>query len=324
MNGVPFEPSWGDGLLQVLSLDGGGLKGLFSAALLEALEQDLGARLIDHFDLIVATSTGGLIALGLGAGLSPTEIVDFYVSRGPRIFSQRGRVRQVVAAKHRPGPLKAALEEVFGTRRMWQSRTRLVIPSYSLDARDVYVFKTPHHPRLRRDYRETMVDVAMATTAAPTFLPAFRLRNNRLVDGGVWATNPTLVAVAEATGLLGATTEQVRVLSLGTTDELHGAGRGLEDGGLLQWGLRGAPWLLRAQSQAADHAVEHLLGRGRVTRIDPVVPTGTFALDRVDATRIRGLAEDEARRWSEQVAGFLAHRAEPFVPMITTDSGPTA
>lgn len=324
MTEVPPEPAWGDGPLQVLSLDGGGLKGLFSAAVLEALEQDLDAHLVDHFDLIVGTSTGGLIALGLGAGLSPTEIVDFYVSRGPRIFPRRGWARQLVTAKHRPEALKEALDDVFGTCRMWQSRTRLVIPSYSLDARDVYVFKTPHHPRLRRDFRETMVDVAMATTAAPTFLPAFRLRNNRLIDGGVWATNPALVGVAEATGLLGATTRQVRMLSLGTTDEVRGAGRGLDDGGLLQWGRRGAPLLLRAQSQADDHAVEHLLGRGRVTRIDPVVPTGTFALDRVDASRIRGLAEDEARRWSEQVAGFLAHWAEPFAPMITTDSGPTA
>src|SRR4051812_3834382 len=110
MTEVPPKLSWGDGLLQVLSLDGGGLKGLFSAAVLEALEQDLDAQLIDHFDLIVGTSTGGLIALGLGAGLSPTEIVDFYVSRGPEIFPRRGWVRQLVTAKHRPDALKDALE----------------------------------------------------------------------------------------------------------------------------------------------------------------------------------------------------------------------
>lgn len=312
-------PAWGERPLQILSLDGGGLKGLFSAAVLEGLERDLQTTILDHFDLIAGTSTGGLIALALGAGLSTTEIVDFYTSRGPEIFPGRGRLRQLLRSKHAPGPLGTALREVLGERRLWESRCRLLIPSYSLDAGDVYLFKTPHHPRLRRDYRERMLDVAMATTAAPTYLPAFELSNNRLVDGGVWANNPALIAVTEALSMLGAAPDQVRMLSLGTTDEVIDRGPGLTNGGLVQWGRHGMSLLLQAQSQASDHAVEHLLGRGRVTRISAPVPRGVFALDRVDAIRIRGLAEDVSRRHSERVAEFLAHRAEPFVPMATTE-----
>lgn len=319
MTTIDPDPVWGEGPLQVLCLDGGGLKGLFSAVVLEQLEADLGVRLVEHFDLIAGTSTGGLIALASGAGLSPSEIVEFYLSQGPRIFPRRGSLRQLLRSKHAPQQLRSALEEVLGERQLWESRTRLVIPSYSLDARDVYLFKTPHHPRLRRDYRETMVDVAMATTAAPTYLPVFRLRNSRLVDGGLWTTNPALVAVAEATGLLGAEAAQVRMLSLGTTDEVTAADSRLDRGGALQWATRGGvPLVLRAQSQASDHLAEHLLGRGRVTRIDTPVPAGMFALDRVDAPAIRAHAEDVSRRRSEEVAEFVDHQAAPFVPMQTT------
>src|SRR5687768_16236358 len=110
---------------QILALDGGGLKGLFAAAVLAEFERDLKVSLVDHFDLICGTSTGGLIALGLGAGMTPAEIVDFYVTTGPQIFPRRSWMRQVFSAKHEPGPLRAALEEIFGDRVLRDSKKRL-------------------------------------------------------------------------------------------------------------------------------------------------------------------------------------------------------
>jgi len=85
---------------QILSLDGGGIKGLFSAAVLAHLEEDLGCKIVDHFDLIVGTSTGGIIALGLGYGLSPQEIVEFYVEQGPQIFAIGHLARAWRACQH--------------------------------------------------------------------------------------------------------------------------------------------------------------------------------------------------------------------------------
>ena len=79
---------------QILSLDGGGIKGLFSAAVLAKLEEDLNTNITDHFDLIVGTSTGGIIALGLGLGMKPQEIVQFYVESGPQIFRDRYLLRR--------------------------------------------------------------------------------------------------------------------------------------------------------------------------------------------------------------------------------------
>src|SRR4051812_12831858 len=119
---------------RILTFDGGGLKGLFAAAVLAELQRDLGVTVADCFDLVVGTSTGGLIALGLGAGRSPDEIVEFYVHRGRTIFPhKRSRnVAQAFRAKHDPRPLRDALDDVLGGRLLGESSKRLVVPAYSL------------------------------------------------------------------------------------------------------------------------------------------------------------------------------------------------
>ncbi len=301
---------------QILSLDGGGLRGLFSAAVLAELESDLDTTIADHFDLVVGTSTGGLIALALGAGLSPAQVVDFYVDQGSLIFpaSRWRSLRRAVRMKYSNDPLRRALRAALGNRLLGDSMKRLVIPSYSLDADDVYLFKTPHHEHYRRDGRESMVDVGLATTAAPTYLPAARLRNLRLIDGGVWANNPTLVGVTEAISMLGCAPSDITVLSLGTTDPVSSRGGSLDRGGLVQWARPVPSVMLRAQAVGARHTADHLLGRGRVTRIDPTVPNGLFQLDRLDAGAIRGLAQDVSRRSSEFVQPFTSHLAAAYVP----------
>src|SRR3989442_5590388 len=156
---------------QILSLDGGGIKGLFSAAVLAKLEEDLNTNITDHFDLIVGTSTGGIIALGLGLGMKPQEIVQFYVESGPQIFRDRlglSKFKHWLSCKFPQHPLRTALQKCFGDRPLADSKKRLVIASYNCGADDIYLFKTPHHERLRRDYKVPMWKVALATSAAPT------------------------------------------------------------------------------------------------------------------------------------------------------------
>jgi patatin-like phospholipase/acyl hydrolase len=161
---------------QILSLDGGGIKGLFSAAILAFFEEDLKLKIIDHFDLIVGTSTGGIIALALGLGISPREIVEFYVNKGPMIFPKIKfpRVKQFLKRKYNSKNLEKALIDCFGDKHLADSKKRLVIPSYNISNDDVYLFKTSHHERLRRDYKVPVWKVAMATSAAPTFFSSFR------------------------------------------------------------------------------------------------------------------------------------------------------
>ncbi|MFE7954264.1 CBASS cGAMP-activated phospholipase [Streptomyces sp. NPDC047980] len=303
---------------QILALDGGGFRGMFSAAVLTRLEEDLGTRIVDHFDLIAGTSTGGIIALGLGLGLSPREILTFYTEHGPRIFRDRSRmrgIRHLVRAKYGSEPLKAALTEVFGDRTFGESTKRLVITSYNVAADDVYLFRTPHLPTLKRDWREKAVNVALATSAAPTYLPGMPLDGARLIDGGVWANNPTMVALTEAVGPLSVPLKAIRVFSLGTTIDVRSRHRRLDRGGMLPWARDAVEVLMRAQSESAAKQVKHFVGNANVLRLNPTVPTGAVALDKVDTETLYGLAGHVSRDASPTVHRmFCDHRAPVFAP----------
>jgi uncharacterized protein len=307
---------------QILAFDGGGLKGLFSAAVLGHLEDDLGVRITDHFDLIAGTSTGGIIALGLAIGMRPWDIVEFYSKHGPRIFPDAQRpkwLRRLRGPRYNPGPLRAALAEAFGAQLLADAEKRLVIPSYDIDTNTVHLFRTPHSPRLNRDLRVPIVDVALATTAAPTFLPAHRLDGTNLVDGGVWANNPTMVAVTEAGGELGLPLSCVRVLSLGTTSEVQPMQDTLARGGLISWGKRGAGLALDAQALTANNQASHLLGRESVLRIDPTVAAGEFRLDLAHDRKLLSRAANASRHASPDVrVKFLGHTAAPYTPFRTS------
>jgi len=306
---------------QILSLDGGGIKGVFSAAVLAAIEQDLSVTITDHFDLIVGTSTGGIIALGLGLGLSPRQIVDFYMHNGPVIFAGAGCIRSLQHCFFRKFPqekLKDALTDpqVFGDKILGQSSKRLVI-TYNLGEDDVYLFKTPHHERLKRDWKVPAWQVALATSAAPSYFPASRhVDNLRHIDGGVWANNPILVGVVEAVSMLAIPLEQIRVLSLGTSDEVVCRPPGLDSGGILRWANHAAQVIMRGQSLGAHKQASHLLGEEHVTRIDPKVPDGFFFLDSAHMGKeLMAKASHESRICMPDIeARFMTHRSTGYVP----------
>lgn len=309
------------GPFQILSLDGGGLKGLFSAAVLAKWEEDLNCIIVEHFDLITGTSTGGIIALGLGLGLRPREIVQFYLGRGEDIFpngwlSGFRKLRQFGAAKFSADPLRQALQDCFGEKLMGHSKKRLVIPSYDLGQEDVRVFKTAHHERLRRDFKFPAWKVALATTAAPTYFPACReIEERRLIDGGVWANNPIMVGMTDAMALLEVPREQISILSIGTTEEVKHRHDRLDDGGFWQWKTDAADVIMRSQSVAATAQAMLLLGNDNVLRVDAKVPRKLFALDKLTPDKLLAAASHQSMQAAPDVQRrFLPHRAAEFVP----------
>jgi patatin-like phospholipase/acyl hydrolase len=308
---------------QILSLDGGGIRGLFSAAMLAAVEDDLKTSIADHFDLIAGTSTGGIIAIALGLGMKPREVVEFYLQNGPAVFRNPLRVRsalQFIRRKYSQAPIAAALRTVLGDRLFGDSLKRLVIPSYNVGADDVYVFRTAHADRLKRDYRVPAWKVALATAAAPTFFPAVRdVDRLRLIDGGVWANNPAMVALVEAFATLSVPLEATSVLSIGTYDAVASRPARLDHGGILAWARGGAvvDVLMRAQSIGVNNQVRFLLGEDRHLRIDPKVPAADVALDRIrDVDELIGRAAHYSRTFMPLIEKrFCAHKAAPFVPL---------
>lgn len=306
---------------QILALDGGGVKALFTVYLLARLEDDLGVSIRDTFDLIAGTSAGGIIALALGAGMRPAEIVDHYEQLAATVFpaSRRRRWRlpaTVLWAKYRQAPLRSTLERVFGDRQLGDSDKRLVIPACDVEQGEVRLFKTRHHPRLMRDWKIPMVDVALATSAAPTYLPAAKVDGQRLVDGGLWANNPSVVAITEAYSMLGVPLKSLRVLSIGTTHELKDHPRRLDKAGVGFWAPRVAQLMMTTSGKGAEGIAQHLLGPERYKRVDPNVPAGLHSLDRADSERLAALESTVSLHlnpvFTEHFAGHTAYPFEPY------------
>jgi|UPI0004B61430 patatin-like phospholipase/acyl hydrolase len=307
---------------QILSLDGGGVKGIFSAGVLAAIEEDLDISVADHFDLIAGTSTGGIIAIGLGLGLRPREIVDFYLHEGPSIFPKWCGLKSLqhwFRRKYSAKPLEEALKRCFKEKRFGDSKKRLVIPSYNLGEDDVYIFRTPHVERLRRDYKVPAWKVAKATSAAPTFFPASRdVDSLRLIDGGVWANNPSLVAVTEAFGTLGVPLSAIHVFSIGTSDAVTQRKKRLNNGGIISWGRQSAAVdvIMRGQSIGVNNQVTWLLGKDHVERLDPKVAAEEFSLDGIHkADDLIAKAAHHSRVFMPTFRErFMSHKAPIFEP----------
>lgn len=305
---------------RILTIDGGGIKGVFAASLLAEFEKTLGKPIVEHFDLIAGTSTGGIIAIGLGLGLSAQEILDFYEKNGPKIFAgRRGRtLRSLFTAKYNSKPLRDALIEAFGNKLLGDSETRLLIPSLNLETGEVHVFKTAHHTRFVRDYKETAVDVAMATAAAPTYFPTHHLGTGEpLVDGGMWANNPMGAAAIEALGVLEWPRGDIKLLGIGCTESPLDTANRRSRGLVNYWAKRLVGIFMAGQSSSSLGTAQLLLGHNNVHRISPHVGGGRYKLDGANAiSSLKGLGASEGRKEYPKVQSmFFTDQRQPFVPL---------
>lgn len=192
-------------VFKILSIDGGGVKGLYSSSILKGFEERFGKQCSDCFDLICGTSTGGLIAMALSLKITARQITDVYETRSCEIFPSMPKwqrtFRQIFwKGIHTDKGLKRVLDDLFGDRILSESQNLLCIPSFSFTEFKTVVFRRDHS-NLYRHNSLKFRDVALATSAAPTYLPMSELPDYnymQLIDGGVWANNPSLVGLAEA------------------------------------------------------------------------------------------------------------------------------
>lgn len=320
---------------RILSIDGGGIKGTCPAAFLAAMEEKLPNPIGSYFDLIAGTSTGGILAIGLGLGLSAKELHKLYVQQGPEIFGEsenRAKVlswmlrrfrsaRSFVGAKHDEAALKRILEQTLQGKRIGDAKTRLLIPAWDADLRSCYIYKTAHHERLTTDYKRLASDAAMATAAAPTYFRRHKTSDSiGLLDGGVWGNNPTGTAAIEAITLLDWPRDSLRILSLGCMDEVYMLS---ENPGKLSLGLGKAGFLnlfMDGQSSNSMGAAKLITGHphegNRIFRYSPSAPAGFFKLD--DTTKIErlsGFGASMARSaFPELQHIFFSRPAEAFQP----------
>jgi patatin-like phospholipase/acyl hydrolase len=318
-------------LVKILSIDGGGIRGIIPALVLAEIERQTGKPASQLFDLIAGTSAGGIITLGVTVPKqdgtprhSAQELAELFVDEGPKIFS-RSLLRTIetldglIEEKYSASGLEAVLSKYLSGAVLSQTLADVLITSYDIQGHEPFFFKS------RQARKEPALDypmpvVARATSAAPTYfepehaippvIPPGEPSDYALVDGGTFANNPAMCAYAEA--LRNQPGADVLVVSLGTgrlTDSIPFAQA--RDWGLVQWARPLLGVIMDGSSRAIDYQLDQLLGATRHYRFQTVLEGVSDSLDDASAANIKGLCglgekliADEATRIAE-VCGLL-------------------
>lgn len=272
---------------KILSIDGGGMRGIIPARILCDLEAKLQeregqeARLCQYFDLVCGTSTGGLIALAIALGIPAKDILDLYTTHGQDIFKFSFSKFRKKGCRYDSDILKKYLSIAYNggvdkpAKLLADCKTRVLIPTYNLQKGDIHVRTTDHLPGYTRDLHMPIVDVALCTSAAPTYFHPYSYQYTALgsnhfvgnqIDGGVFANNPTLIGMTHAIYSLDYKIEELEILSLGTgasfltqkyTDKRHGIWYWINP--LSNQGLRIYELISSAQSLYIDRTITQMI-----------------------------------------------------------------
>jgi patatin-like phospholipase/acyl hydrolase len=269
---------------RILSIDGGGIRGIVTEVLMQRLKATPGLEgFLEQVDLIAGTSTGGLLALGIARGLGLDEIHDLYVNDGPEIFDDSwlddlldlGKLR---GADYKIAPMRRVFKRVLGEETtLGQLRKRVLITAFDMDNEDPDEMTRTWKPKLfhnfpgtGNDRHELAYKVGMYTAAAPTYFPSV----DGYIDGGVYANNPAMCALAQTRDKRYKPTpslDEVVLLSLGTGTSLFYIRGKTLDWGYAQWIKPLISLMLDGISGIADYQCEQML-RNRYHRLAPVFP----------------------------------------------------
>ena len=297
-------------MFRILSIDGGGVRGIYPAHILALFSTQFGADLTKVFDLIVGTSTGAIIAAAAATKIPIDKVVKLYEDHAGDIFKRRLLSGGgLFSSAYNSARLQKLLEEIFQEQTMAAAATRLVLPATDLSNGNVYVIKSPYLPSFVRDRDTPIVSAIMASCAAPSYFDPVRLNEYLLADGGLWGNNPSLIAYTEAIGKLGIPPEEVRILSLGTGTghQFYDVGKATAFWGLATgWGRRRlVDVFMNLQSRVATNTATLLL-RERFYRVS-FEETGALALDDVSLMpRLKAKAGEAFTYQSEKIKSFLA------------------
>ncbi len=299
---------------KILSMDGGGIRGVITAIILQRLKGEPAlSGWLDRVELLAGTSTGGLLALGLAFGRTPEEMREIYETRGQEIFDDSWLddltdLGRLMGAQYDNTKLRSVLQDTFGQTRLADLNRRILVTAYDLDNESSEPTARMWKPKLFHNFPGPDSDgeqlawkVALYTSAAPTYFPSV----DGYIDGGVYATNPSMCALAQALdsrGTVPPALEDIVLLSLGTgTSLLHIEGQDL-DWGYAQWAKPLVNLMLDGTAGIADYQCRQILG-SRYHRLAPVFPPGVSipmdGVDRIpDMVRFaEGLDLSETVRW---------------------------
>lgn len=267
---------------QALALTGGGFRGLFAAQALQCMEEHLGHPIGRHFDISCGTSIGGIVALAIAFEVPMKKVVDVFTEFGGTIFPPHAPPKSkwqigwdLFSHRNRPRyssvPLRKAIASLIPEDAVLGDAIHPVaIPAVNVTEGRPQIFKTRHKPEWHRDWKLKVIDVALATSAAPTFFDLAEVSGSLYSDGGLFANAPDMIAVHEAEHYFGVPVDAVRMLSIGTTTKSYSisfsAGR---EFGVADWMQEARLFsvMISAQQQFVDQLMAHRLG-DRYLRLD--------------------------------------------------------
>lgn len=276
----------------VLALSGGGYRSLYTATILAELEQAIGQPLASRFDLICGTSAGGLLAMGLAAEIPTQALKALFEENGERIFNSRSWGRRKIGfwmkAKHDSTGLKEVLTERFGEMTIGDLKHRTLIPAVNYTTGRGQFFKTSHHPSFELDHRMKVVDVGLATAAAPVYFPLARNTRGVFADGGLVGNAPGLFGLHEVqTFLAPGQNVRIRVLAIGTMT-IGATIRGEDnlDRGVCQWGGNLFDLVISAQESSVDYMLRHALKEDYFQIDDKATPDQSHDIRELDVVSV--------------------------------------
>ncbi len=299
------------GKFRILSIDGGGMRGIIPAMVLQEIERRTGRRIFELFDLIAGTSTGGLLALAItkprhngGNQYSARDLVNLYEQNGRRIFTrsvwnQIRAIGNVIEEKYPSKPLEDVLYEYFDDAMLSQALTSVLVTGYEIEERRPFFFKS-HNARRKPVEDDCLTrDAARATSAAPTYFePALvkvGSKTQAIVDGGVFANNPAMCALVEAGCKFGQHPDDVFMVSLGTGELTRPLPHSEVKGwGLIQWAQPILNVVFDGVSDTVNYQLDAILNRNatsgqRYYRFQTTLYIGKDDLDDASSTNLYAL-----------------------------------
>ena len=308
-----------DGHFRILSLDGGGVRGIFSARVLDLMNGNLNIDVYNTFDLVVGTSTGSIVAAAVATGRDLSELVEDYESRAPEIFGRRNLLSRIhLKSKYDAGVLEKFLRDRFGKIRLGDIETPLMINATNVSTGRVQVFKSSYQKRRRagdyfRDGEVPLYKAVLASCSAPTYFDPASVSGDLVCDGGLWANNPALVAYTEAIRNFQRKPENMRILSIGTGKVSQFYSRSSWRGLLKDWwglftgwkGKKIVDFVMLGQSQYAENCLNLIMPEG-VMRINPEIEK--WKLDDCESIpTLKSLALFEVTNSGEKIKRFLQY-----------------
>jgi len=288
---------------RILSIDGGGIRGLIPATVLVEIERLAGKRIAELFDVIAGTSTGGILAAGLcvpaengkGPRYAASDLVSLYRDHGAEIFSAswlRKLVSLFFGSEYSPEKLEYYLKQQLGACRLADAVTGLLVTAYDMRAGEAWFFSR-EAARNKPERNYLLWEVARATSAAPTYFPPAKLPGSggqgALVDGGVFANNPGLCAWVDGHEQVNATSE-VMILSLGTGSVPHPITFDrARRWGKVMWAQPAIGAFLDGQSDTTEYELKQLVDPANYLRLQVALPVENERMDDASESNIKAL-----------------------------------